>query len=85
VLFVTSSVLFILHSKDSVTYPPELDTLVRKLMLFKVELTDGNLAHNWRNYSVKCATDDKDLIKKFMTLHKIKVVRISFVLCVVSL
>lgn len=61
-----------METKDSVTYPPELDTLVRKLMLFKVELTDGNLAHNWRNYSVKCATDDKDLIKKFMTLHKIK-------------
>lgn len=60
-LFVTSVVLFILQSKDSVTYPPELDTLVWKLMLFKVELTDGNLA------------------------HKIKVVRISSVLSVVSL
>lgn len=51
------------------TYPPELDTLVWKLMLFKVELTDGNLAHNWRNYSVKRVTDDKDLIKKSSRLY----------------
>jgi hypothetical protein len=37
-----------------------LDIFVGKQMLFKVEITDGNLMHNWRNYAVKRTSDDSD-------------------------
>lgn len=43
-------------------------------MLFKVEVTDANLLHNWRNYVVKRTTDDADIIKRFKILHNIKVI-----------
>lgn len=42
-------------------------------MLFKVEFTDGNLKHNWRNYAVKRSSDDANLITQFVTVHKIKI------------
>jgi hypothetical protein len=42
-------------------------------MLFKVEITDGNIAHNWRNYTVRRICDDSDVIKQFVELHDIKV------------
>lgn len=42
-------------------------------MLFKVEVTDANLLHNWRNYVVKRTTDDADIIKRFKILHNIKI------------
>jgi hypothetical protein len=42
-------------------------------MLFKVEVTDGSLHLNWRNYVVKRAADDVEVIKQFMVLHKINV------------
>jgi len=49
-----------------------------KEMLFKVEITDGNLLHGWRNYAVKRTSDDVDLIKRFKTLHNIKVMAVFF-------
>lgn len=42
-------------------------------MLFKVEITDGNLLHGWRNYSVKRTYDDVDLIGRFKVLHNAEV------------
>jgi len=54
-------------------YPSALEIFIGKHMLFKVEITDGNLKHNWRNYTVKRTSNDPDLIKKFVDLHKIKV------------
>lgn len=43
-------------------------------MLFKVEVAEGNIVHNWRSYSVKQVTADLDMIKRFMVLHDIKVI-----------
>jgi hypothetical protein len=42
-------------------------------MLFKVEVTDGNLVHGWRNYSVKRTSDDVDLIGHFKVFLNAKV------------
>jgi hypothetical protein len=48
--------------------------LVRcKQILFKVEITDENLKHNWRNYAVKRTSDNVDLINQFIAHHKIEV------------
>jgi hypothetical protein len=44
-------------------------------MLFKVEITDGNLMHNWRNYAVKRTSDDSNLMNQFVTLHNITMVK----------
>lgn len=56
------------QNKHGGDYPSELDALIGKQMLFKVEITDGNLAHNWRNYAVKLTYDNADLIKQFISL-----------------
>ncbi|XP_024633871.1 uncharacterized protein [Medicago truncatula] len=42
-------------------------------MLFKVEITNGNLLHSWRNYGVKRTSDDADLIKMFIKRHDLKI------------
>jgi len=42
-------------------------------MLFKVEVSKGNVNYKWRNYGVKKATEDRDIINQFMTRHDIKV------------
>jgi hypothetical protein len=34
-------------------FPSELDIFYGKQMLFKVEVADGNLIHNWRSYALK--------------------------------
>jgi hypothetical protein len=43
-------------------------------MLFKVEITEGNLRHNWRNYGVKRTSDDGELIAKFIKQYDLKVI-----------
>jgi hypothetical protein len=65
--------LFFQHNRGG-SYPSELDVFVGKRMLFKVEITKGNLLHNWRNYGVKRTSDDKELITRFITHHQIEVV-----------
>jgi len=54
-------------------YPSELDAFIGKEMLFKVEITYGNLLHSWRNYAIKRTSDDANLIGRFKTLHNVKV------------
>lgn len=54
-------------------YPSDLHVLIGKKMLFKVEITNGNLLHSWRNYGVKRTSDDADLIKMFIKRHDLKV------------
>jgi hypothetical protein len=54
-------------------YPIELDTFIGKQMLFKVEITNGNLKHNCTNYVVKRTSDNADLINQFIAHHKIEV------------
>lgn len=66
--------LLTLQASNSLGYPKELELLVGKQMLFKVEITDWNLVHNWQNYGVKRTSDDADLIKMFIEKHNIKVV-----------
>lgn len=60
------------QGNNNTDYPRELDVFLGKTMLFKVEVTQGNLLHSWRNYSVKRSSDDIDLIKRFKILHNIK-------------
>ena len=66
--------LFIDQNINNSGYPSDLEIFLGKQMLFKVEITDGNLKHNWRNYTVKRTSDDPDLIKQFVALHNIEVV-----------
>lgn len=46
-------------------------------MLFKVEITNGNLLHDWQNYGVKRTSNDADLIKKFVKHHDLKIVDVD--------
>lgn len=62
------------QASNSLGCPSELDVLVGKKMLFKVEVTDGNLHHSWRNYGVKRTLDDSELIKQFMMRHKLNAI-----------
>lgn len=61
------------QNKHGGEYPSELDNFIGKQMLFKVEITDGNLLHNWRNYVVKRTSGNADLIKQFISPHKIEI------------
>jgi len=62
-----------MQPNNSSDYPSDLDCFVGKQMLFKVEVSDGNLLHNWRNYVVKRTTDDEDVINRFVVFDNIKV------------
>lgn len=44
-------VMLTLQPNNVVDCPAELDVFMGNEMLFKVEVTDGNLLHNWRNYA----------------------------------
>lgn len=62
-----------IQQNKAADFPSEIDNFYGKHMLFKVEVGDGNLIHNWRSYAVKRITDDEDAVKRFMVLHNIKV------------
>lgn len=40
-------------------------------MLFKVEVSDGNVNRKWRNYGVKKATDDVEIIDEFIKKYSL--------------
>jgi len=42
-------------------------------MLFKVEVSRGNVNYKWRNYAFKKATDEEDIINQFLNKHNLKV------------
>ena len=46
---------------------------IDKQMLFKVEVSRGNVNYKWRNYAVKKATDEPDIIQQFLAKHNIQV------------
>lgn len=52
-------------------YPPEFNFFVDKKMLFKVEVSDGNVNRKWRNYGVKKATDDVEIIDEFIKKYSL--------------
>lgn len=58
-------------------YPTDLNVLIGKTMLFKVEISNGNLLHGWQNYGVKRTSNDADLIKKFVKHHDLKIVDVD--------
>jgi hypothetical protein len=62
-----------LQNQKGSNFPKEIDNLLGKRMLFKVDIKDGNIIHNWRNFTARRVTDDAGIIKQFMELHKIKV------------
>jgi hypothetical protein len=66
-------VFFMFKGNNDKGYPSDLEVLVGKKMLFKVEVTEGNLHHSWRNYGVKRTSDDSDLISPFVKRHNLKV------------
>jgi hypothetical protein len=41
---------------------------------FKVEVSKGNINYRWRNYAVKKATTEDNIIQEFLTKHNLKVV-----------
>lgn len=51
--------------------PQDLKMFVDKRMLFKVEVSDANLYHNWRGYTVKKMTMNDRIIKQIIDLHGI--------------
>jgi len=59
-------------NKDA-EYPPEFNIFVDKQILFKVEVSEGNVKKKYRNYTVKRATDDVSIIEQFMSKHNLKV------------
>jgi len=42
--------------------------------LFKVEVSDDNVNRKWRNYGVKRATDDVEVINEFIKKYKTEVI-----------
>ncbi|MCH87898.1 replication factor A protein, partial [Trifolium medium] len=58
------------------SYPPDLNMFLDKKMLFKVEVSKGNVRKWFKNYTVKRATDDAAIIQNFISLHNIKVILI---------
>lgn len=50
-------------------------------MLFKVEVSKGNINYRWRNYAVKKATTEDNIIQQFLTKHNLKVVYLLVTLC----
>jgi len=63
-------IIIIVQRNEAAAYPAELDALVDKRMLFKVEVGDGNLH---RSYTVKKLTDDDDTVNRLLTLHGLDV------------
>jgi hypothetical protein len=57
----------------SIGYPIDFNFFVDKKMLFKVEVSDGNINRKWRNYGVKRATDDVEVINEFIKKYNLKV------------
>jgi hypothetical protein len=73
IFYINATSFFPRKGNNQGDYPSDLNVFIGKEMLFKVEVTDGNLAHGWRNYSVKRSSDDVDLIGRFKVLHNAKV------------
>jgi len=60
------------ENKDD-DYPAEFKVFLDKQILFKVEVSEGNVTRKYRNYAVKKATDDADTIAGFLSKHKLNV------------
>jgi len=54
-------------------YPTDFRVFMDKEILFKIEISVGNINRRFMTYAVKKATDDGDAIKQFKTKHNIKV------------
>ncbi|XP_020255056.1 uncharacterized protein LOC109832011 isoform X2 [Asparagus officinalis] len=50
---------------DDDSFPRELDVLVKKKFLFKIQVSEFNLNQNWPVFSVSKMTDDENLIAAF--------------------
>ena len=62
------------QANSSREYSADLDVLLDKQMLFKVEVSRGNINYGWRNYAVNRATFDGNIIQQFIKKHELKVV-----------
>ncbi|XP_027368512.1 uncharacterized protein LOC113874491 [Abrus precatorius] len=60
------------YANVSSGFPLEIDTMLFKFFLFKVEITQANLDANWVSYNVKRLANSVDLINQFKSLHGIK-------------
>ncbi|KAK2413153.1 hypothetical protein QL285_035892 [Trifolium repens] len=56
---------------QDLVYPLELNVFVEKKMLFKGEVSDANLFHNWHSYIVKKLTEDENIANQFLSLQGI--------------
>jgi len=64
--------LLLKENKDD-DYPAEFKVFVYKQILFKVEVSEGDVTRKYRKYAVKKATDDVDTIAGFLSKHKLNV------------
>jgi hypothetical protein len=67
----------------SIGYPIDFNFFVDKKMLFKVEVSDGNINRKWRNYGVKRATDDVEVINEFIKKYNLKVFFLFIFFCTI--
>ncbi|KAK2413154.1 hypothetical protein QL285_035892 [Trifolium repens] len=63
--------LFASDTSEDLVYPLELNVFVEKKMLFKGEVSDANLFHNWHSYIVKKLTEDENIANQFLSLQGI--------------
>jgi len=64
---------YYLQTNSTGDYLEDLNMFIDKQMLFKVEVSRGNVNYKWRNYAVKKATDEPDIIQQFLAKHNIQV------------
>jgi len=69
-----TTLFFFTQPDNKDVYPLEFNFFVDKKMLFKVEVSDGNVNRKWRNYGVKKATDDVEIIDEFIKKYSSKVI-----------
>jgi hypothetical protein len=70
--------LLIFQQGGASDYPTDFDVLLDKQVLFKVEVGEGNIIKKYRNYTVKKASDDVDVIEQFMSKYNLEVVHIWY-------
>jgi len=64
----------------SINYPLDFNFFMDKILLFKVEVSDVNVNRKWRNYGVKRATDEVEVINEFIKKYNLNVFFVHIVL-----
>lgn len=60
------------HTNIDYDYPVEFKAFIDKQILFKVEVSEGNVSRRYGNFAVKKATNDAGVIDEFMSKNNLK-------------